>query len=83
MIKIIYNSPAVPQEPYNFNIGTVYDCEKSKGKYFVINGDVKKTYSLEFIKMMFKPCEEYSWDMLEEKQTEEKATKKVAKSVKQ
>lgn len=82
MIKIIYNSPAVPQEPYNFSVGTVYDCEKIKDEYFVINGDIKKAYSLKFIKMMFKPYEEYSWDMLEEKQTEEKATKKVAKSVK-
>jgi hypothetical protein len=87
MIKIIYNSPAMPQEPYNVALGVSYECEKSKGKYVVQGVNFKKEFTLEVIKMLFKPCDGYSWDMLEETKeskidTEEKATKKVAKSVK-
>jgi hypothetical protein len=84
-IKIIYNSPAMPQGDYNFALNTAYECEKRKDKY-VIKAKENSLFSLAFIKSMFKPCDGYSWDMLEEKnETEkvaEKATKKVAKSVK-
>lgn len=77
MIQIVYNSPAMPQGNYNFALNKAYECKKIKDKYVVEN----KEYSLAFIKSMFKPCEGYSWDMLEEKKdTKEKTTKKVAKS---
>jgi hypothetical protein len=73
----------MPQEPYNVALGVSYECEKSKDKYVVKGVNFKKEFSLEVIKMLFKPCDGYSWDMLEEKkEIEEKATKKVAKSVK-
>jgi hypothetical protein len=81
MIKIIYNSPAMPQEPYNVALGVSYECEKSKGKYVVQGVNFKKEFTLEVIKMLFKPCDGYSWDMLEKKETA-KATKQVAKTVK-
>ena len=82
-IKIIYNSPAMPQGNYNFALNTAYECEKVKDKY-VIKAKENKEYSLAFLKTIFKPCEGYSWDMLEEKkEIEEKATKKVAKTVKE
>ena len=82
MIKIIYNSPAMPQGDYNFALNTEYECKKVKDKY-VIKAKEDKEFSLAFIKSIFKPCDGYSWDMLEEKkETEEKAIKKVAKSTK-
>lgn len=78
-IKIIYNSPAMPQGDYNFALNKAYECEKIKDKYVVEN----KEYSLDFLKSMFKPCDGYSWDMLEEKkEIENNATKKVVKSIK-
>ena len=79
MIKIIYNSPAMPQGNYNFALNTAYKCEKINGKY-IVKAKEDKEFSLAFIKSIFKPCEGYSWDMLEEKKDTEKATKKVAKS---
>lgn len=80
-IKIVYNSPAMPQGDYNFALNTEYECEKIKDKY-VIKAKEDKQFSLAFIKSMFKPCDGYSWDMLEEKKATEKTTKQVAKSTK-
>lgn len=81
-IKIVYNSPAMPQGDYNFALNTAYECEKIKDKY-IIKAKEDKEFSLAFIKSIFKPCDGYSWDMLEEKkEIEEKATKKLAKSTK-
>ena len=78
-IKIIYNSPAMPQGDYNFALNKAYECKKVKDKYVVEN----KEYSLAFLKSMFKPCDGYSWDMLEEKkEPTENAIKKVAKPIK-
>ena len=83
MIKIIYNSPAMPQEPYNVSLGVSYDCAKSKDKYVVQGVNFKKEFSLEVIKMLFKPCDGYSWDMLEEVEEKENKTSKAnAKSKK-
>lgn len=66
MIKIIYNSPAVPQEPYNFSLNTEYELNKVKGEYIIsINENDKREFEIGFIKSIFKPCEGYSWDMLE------------------
>ena len=82
LIKIVYNSPAMPQGDYNFALNTAYECEKVKDKY-VIKAKEDKEFSLAFLKSIFKPCEGYSWDMLEEKkEIKENATKKVAKSIK-
>ena len=81
-IKIVYNSPAVPQGDYNFTLKKVYECEKIKNEY-IVKAEEDKKFSLAFLKSIFKPCDGYSWDMLEEKKdTEVKATKKVAKSTK-
>jgi hypothetical protein len=65
MIKIIYNSPAMPQYPYDVKVGMVYKCEKSGNKYFVKGLNFKREFSLNFIQRMFKLCDGYSWDMLE------------------
>jgi hypothetical protein len=68
MIKIIYNSPAVPQKPYDFDLNKEYDMDKINGKYFIYRDkDNKQEFGIDFIKSMFKPCEGYSWDMLENK----------------
>ena len=86
-IKRVYNSPAMPQGNYNFALNTVYECEKVDGKY-IIKAKEDKEFSLAFLKNMFKPCENYSWDMLEENKEKQeivvKAEKvnKKAKSVK-
>lgn len=83
LIKIVYNSPAMPQGDYNFALNTAYECEKVKDKYVIKGANSKKEFALEFLKSIFKPCEGYSWDMLEEKkEIKENATKKVAKSIK-
>ena len=81
-IKVIYNSPAMPQGNYNFALNTAYECEKVKDKYVIKGVNSEKEFALEFLKSIFKPCDGYSWDMLEEKKETEKATKKVAKSIK-
>ena len=77
MIKIIYNSPAMPQGDYNFSLGVTYTCVKSEktDNYIVKGSDIEKEFSLEFIKSIFKPCDNYSWDMLEVKVVKEKTTK--------
>lgn len=79
MIKIIYNSPAIPQKPYDFDLNKEYDLDKVKGKYIIYHKKDNQTeFDIDFIKSMFKPCEGYSWDMLENK-TENKEYK-TAKS---
>lgn len=84
MIKIKYNSPAIPQEPYNFSLGTIYECDngKKKNTCVVKGSNIEKEFSLEFIKSIFKPCDGYGWDMLEEKVIKENTIKKHSKSVK-
>lgn len=82
-IKVIYNSPAMPQGDYNFTLNKVYECEKNKNKYVIKGVNSNKEFTPEFLKSIFKPCEGYSWEMLEEKkEKEEIATNKVAKSTK-
>jgi hypothetical protein len=76
MIKIIYNSPAVPQEPYNVNLKEKYDCMKNGDKYLVKGLDFEREFSLDFIKRMFKPCDGYSWDILDNENKKENKTKK-------
>lgn len=63
-IKIIYNSLAVPQFPYDVKLGVVYNCIKENDKYFVRANDFNREFDLSFIKQMFKPCEKYNWEML-------------------
>lgn len=65
MIKIMYNSPAVPQKPYDFQLDKEYTLEKKNGKYVFVE-DTEKDFNLDFIKSMFKVCDGCSWDMLEE-----------------
>jgi hypothetical protein len=75
MIKVFYNSPAMPQKPYDFDLNKSYEVDKINNKYFIYrNKDEKQEFSIDFLKSMFKPCEDYSWDMLEEKE------KKTSKS---
>ena len=83
MIKIIYNSPAMPQPPYDFILGQPYDLNKIKGKYYIYRSENdKQMFSIGFIKSMFKPCNGYSWDMLEEvvENKENKTSKSNTKS---
>lgn len=78
MIKIIYNSPAIPQKPYDFELDKEYDLGKIKNKYIVYRDkENQQEFDIDFIKSMFKPCEGYSWDMLEK---ENKETKKVSQT---
>lgn len=78
MIKIIYNSPAMPQYPYDVHLGASYECQKFKDKYIVKGFDFEREFSLDFLKQIFKPCNGYSWEMLNEKksQTDINAVKK-------
>ena len=77
-IKIVYNSPAIPQGNYNFALNTVYECEKVENKY-IIKDKEDKEFSLDFLKNMFKPCENYSWDMLEENKDKQETVIKQEK----
>lgn len=70
IIKVVYSSPAIPQYPYDVEIGTIYECVKDKDKYSIRNKNFERAFNLEFIKRMFKPCEGYSWDMLNENKEE-------------
>ena len=67
MIKIIYNSPAMPQYPYDVRLGVSYECQKVKDGYVVKGFDFEREFSLDFIQQIFKPCDGYSWDMLNKK----------------
>ena len=83
MIKVTYNSPAMPQYPYDVQLGVVYECVKVKGKYIIKGANFNRAFDLKFLKCIFKPCDNYSWDMLEEKnEVVATTTKKVAKSTK-
>ena len=75
MIKIIYNSPAMPQYPYDVQLGVSYECQKIKDKYIVKGVNFERAFSLKFIQNMFKLCDGYTWDMLGEKVAKENATK--------
>lgn len=80
MIKIIYNSPAVPQKPYDFNLNTEYMLNKIDNKYIIaISKNDKREFEIGFIKSIFKPCEGYSWDMLEKENKGVQNTLKVNK----
>ena len=81
MIKIIYNSPAIPQKHYNFNLDQEYELNKIKGKYVIsLNYGDKREFDIDFIKSMFKPCEGYSWDMLEKENKENIEVKNTSKT---
>ena len=58
-------SPAIPHKPYDVKLNTIYECVKYKNKYIIKGLDFEREFSLEFIKSMFKPCENYNWNMLE------------------
>ena len=77
MIKIIYNSPAIPQKPYDFELDKQYDLDKVKDKYIIYRNENRQEFDIGFIKSMFKPCEGYSWDMLEKENKEVKNTSKT------
>ena len=79
MIKIIYNSPAMPQYPYDVHLGASYECQKVKDKYIVKGFDFEREFSLDFLQQVFKPCDGYNWEMLNEKQpqTDINAVKKI------
>lgn len=80
MIKIIYNSPAVPQKPYDFNLNTEYMLNKIDNKYIIaISKNDKREFEIGFIKSIFKPCEGYSWDMLEKENKGVQNTLKINK----
>lgn len=81
-IKVKYTSPALPQKPYDVSVGVAYDCEKSKGKYFITGMNFNREFSFGFIKSMFQPCEGYDWDMLEDKTKEDKIVKSNTKTKK-
>ena len=78
-IKVIYDSPAQPQYPYDIELNLTYDCVKENDEYFIKGNGFNREFTLDFIKRMFKPCEGYGWEMLEEKnkkKTNLKQTKK-------
>lgn len=78
MIKIKYNSPAIPQGDYNFSVGLVYNCEQVEktNNYMIKCGKFEKEYPSEFIKKIFEPCNGYSWEMLDNKDVSKDSEKK-------
>ena len=52
--------------------------QKVKDKYIVKGFDFEREFSIDFLKQVFKPCDGYSWEMLNEKksQTDINAVKK-------
>lgn len=79
-IKVIYNSPARTQYPYDVKVNLTYNCEKENDKYFIRGNDFDREFALDFIKRMFKPCEGYEWDMLENKEEAETTLKQIRKT---
>jgi hypothetical protein len=77
IIKVIYSSPAIPQYPYDVEIGAIYECIQDKDKYSIRGKNLERVFNLEFIKRSFKPCEGYSWDMLNEKKEVVNTSKKT------
>jgi hypothetical protein len=82
IIKVIYSSPAIPQYPYDVKVGVIYDCIKSDDKYSIKSNNFERVFNFDFIKKIFKPCEGYSWDMLDNNEKTEIITNKKAKSKK-
>lgn len=80
IIKVVYSSPAIPQYPYNVEIGTIYECIKDKDKYSIRGNNFERVFSLEFIKRSFKPCEGYNWDMFNENKEVENTSKAIKKT---
>lgn len=80
IIKVIYSSPAIPQYPYDVEIGTIYECVQDKNKYSIRGKNFERVFNLEFIKRTFKPCEGYSWDMLDENKEVENTSKPTKKT---
>ena len=68
-IKVVYTSPAIPQYPYDVEIGTIYECIKSDDKYSIRGKNFERVFNLEFIQRTFSPCEGYNWNMLNEEIT--------------
>lgn len=79
-IKVVYTSPAVPQYPYDVEIGTMYECVKDNDKYSIRGKNFERVFNLEFIQRVFTPCEGYKWEMLNETTTSKqtKRTKTVS-----
>ena len=80
IIKVIYSSPAIPQYPYDVEIGAIYECIKEKDKYSIRGKNLERVFSFEFIKRSFQPCEGYSWDMLNENKEVEKISKQTKRT---
>lgn len=80
IIKVIYSSPAIPQYPYDVEIGTIYECVKDKDKYSIRGKNLERVFNLEFIKSIFKPCKDYTWDMLNENKEVENTSKQIKKT---
>lgn len=79
-IKVVYTSPAIPQYPYDIEIGTVYECIKQDDKYSIRGKNFERVFNLEFIQRTFTPCEGYSWNMLEATTTKQTKRTKTASS---
>jgi hypothetical protein len=83
IIKVTYVSPAIPQYPYNVEIGVVYECIKNNNEYSIRGKNFERVFSFDYIQNAFKPCEGYTWDMLDESEVTEsttKSTKQVKKT---
>lgn len=80
IIKVVYSSPAIPQYPYDVEVGTIYECVKEKDKYSIRGKNLERVFSFEFIKRSFKPCEGYSWDMFNENKEVENTLKTTKKT---
>lgn len=79
MIKVKYTSPAMAQYPYDVDVKLTYNCEKDGDKYFIRGYGFDREFSLDFIKRMFTPCEEYNWKMLDKEDEKEKEIKTEVK----
>ena len=74
-IKVIYTSPAIPQYPYDVEVGTVYECIKDNDKYSIRGKNFERVFNFEFIQRTFTPCQGYTWDMLSDGTTSKQTTK--------
>lgn len=75
IIKVTYVSPAIPQYPYDVEIGAIYECVNSNNQYSIRGNNFERVFSFDYIQRAFKPCEGYSWDMLNENEVVESVSK--------
>ena len=70
MIKVKYTSPAIPQYPYDVELGVEYDCIKQEDRYVIKGINFEREFALDFIKQMFSPCVKYNWEMIKDENNE-------------